>query len=169
MSKNNQKNNLDAFFEMIDLIEDDISEMLEDEKNVLGVYECLVICFNCLKLYCDQVGINFRQIEDHHIEFKKSREDGTFWSFDVDINSAKGNEVENFIIMLEEVEKTLTGFEKRCEKTEESFDEWNCVLIMHTCLRKYCDETKTNYPDLMRDVLKLQSDLEKDENLNRNK
>jgi hypothetical protein len=37
---------------------------------------------------------------------------------------------------------------------------------MHTCLRKYCDETKTNYPDLMRDVLKLQSDLEKDENLN---
>ena len=93
----------------------------------------------------------------------RNQKNETFWSFDVDINSTKGDEVERFIIMLEEVEKTLAGFEKRCEKTEEKFDEWNCVFIMYTCLRKYCDETKTNYLDLIRDVLKLQSELEEDE------
>ena len=35
---------------------------------------------------------------------------------------------------------------------------------MYTCLRKYCDEKKTNYGELINDVLKLQSDLEKGEN-----
>jgi len=46
MQVNGEGNNLDAFFEMIDLIEDDISEMLESENSELSGYECLVISFN---------------------------------------------------------------------------------------------------------------------------
>lgn len=55
MLDNNEENNLGIFFEMIDSVEDDISEMLKSESNQLGGYECLVICFNCLRLYCEQV------------------------------------------------------------------------------------------------------------------
>ena len=164
MPNDNEENNLDAFFEMIDSIEDDISEMLEDGSNELGGYECLVICFNYLKLYCGQVGIDFGQIENHYNEFKESQAGEAFWNFDIGFNSKKGDEVEACNRMLEEVENTLTAFEKRCEKTGESFDEWSCVFIMYTCLRKYCDEKKTNYGELINDALKLQSDLEKGEN-----
>ena len=32
---------------------------------------------------------------------------------------------------------------------------------MYSCLKKYCDETRTNYAELMSDILKIQSDLEK--------
>ena len=63
----------------------------------------------------------------------------------------------------EGVENTLAVFEKRCKKTDELFDEWNCIFIMYTCLRKYCDKTKINYGELIHNVLKLQSDLEKEE------
>ena len=63
--------------------------------------------------------------------------------------------------MLEEIENTLAAFEKRCKKTDELFDEWNCVLIMYSCLKKFCDETKTNYEELMNDVSKIQSDIGK--------
>ena len=47
MQVNNEGNGLGAFFKMIDLIEDDISEMLEDENSELSGYECLIISFNC--------------------------------------------------------------------------------------------------------------------------
>ena len=46
MQVNNEGNSLGAFFKMIDLIEDDISEMLEDENSELSGYECLIISFN---------------------------------------------------------------------------------------------------------------------------
>mgnify|MGYP003981932351 CR=1 FL=1 len=59
MQGNNEGNSLGAFFKMIDLIEDDISEMLEDENSELSGYECLIISFNCLTLLCRQVEINF--------------------------------------------------------------------------------------------------------------
>ena len=49
----------EAFFEMIDSIEDDISEMLEDESSELSGYECLVISVNCLTLFCQQVEIDY--------------------------------------------------------------------------------------------------------------
>ena len=83
--------------------------------------------------------------------------------FDSSIDLKEYNEVEAFNEMLEGIENTLAAFEKRCKKTEELFDEWTCVFIMYTCLRKYCDKTKINYGDLIHDVLKLQSDLEKEE------
>ena len=163
MQVNSEGNNLDAFFEMIDLIEDDISEMLESENSELSGYECLVISFNCLTLFCRQVEINFSQIEDHFSESEKTQSGDNSLGFDSSIDLKEYNEVEAFNEMLEGLENTLAAFEKRCKKTEELFDEWNCVFIMYTCLRKYCDKTKINYSELIHDVLNLQSNLEKEE------
>ena len=162
MSNNKEENNLDIFFEMIDSVEDDISKLLEDESNQLGGYECLVICFNYLKLYCGQVGIKFSQIEDNYNAFKENKMGDTFLSFDIDTNSASGNEIEEFRRILEEIENSLAVFEQRCKKTEELFDEWNCVFIMYSCIRKFCDETKTDYAKLMNEVSRIQDNLEKD-------
>ena len=163
MQVNSEGNNLDAFFEMIDSIEDDISEMLESENSELSGYECLVISFNCLTLFCRQVEIDFSQIEDHFSESEKTQSGENSLDFGSSIDLKEHNEVEAFNGMLEGVENTLAAFEKRCKKTEELFDEWNCVFIMYTCLRKYCDKTKINYGELIHDVLNLQSNLEKEE------
>ena len=73
--------------------------------------------------------------------------------FDSSIDLKEHNEMKAFNGMLEGVENTLAAFEKRCKKTEELFDEWNCVFIMYTCLRKYCNKTKINYSELIHDVL----------------
>jgi hypothetical protein len=161
MQVSNEGNNLDAFFKMIDLIEDDISEMLEDENRELSGYECLVISFNCVTLFCRQVEINFNQIEDHYSESKKIQLDENPLGFDIDLNLKEHNEVEIFNLVLEETENTLTAFEKRCKKTGELFDEWNCIFIMYTCLRKHCNKMKVNYAELIDDVVKLQSSFEK--------
>ena len=163
MPNKNEENNLDIFFKMIDSIEDDISEMLEGANNQIGGYECIVICFNSLQLYCGQVGIEFSQIEDNYNALKKSKVDGTLWNIDIGFHSANSNEVNKFNKVLEEIENSLEAFEKRCKKNEESFDEWNCVFIMYSCLKRYCDETKTNYAELMSDVLRIQSDFKKKE------
>ena len=163
MQVDNEGHNLSAFFKMIDLIEDDISEMLEDENSELSGYECLIISFNCLTLLCRQVEINFSQIEDHFSESEKTQSGDNSLDFDSSIDLKEYNEVEAFNEMLEGLENTLAAFEKRCKKTEELFDEWNCVFIMYTCLRKYCDKTKINYSELIHDVLNLQSNLEKEE------
>ena len=161
MQVNSEENNLDAFFEMIDSIEDDVSEMLEDENSELSGYECLVISFNCLTLFCRQVEIDFSQIEDHFSESEKTQSGENSLGFDGSTDLKEHNEVEAFNGMLEGIEDTLAAFEKRCKKTEELFDEWNCVFIMYTCLRKYCDKEKINYGELIHDVLNLQSNLEK--------
>ena len=163
MQSDNEEDNLDAFFTVIDSIEDDISEMLEDENNELSGYECLVISFNSLTLFCRQVGIDFSQIEDHYGESEKSQLYENLRGFDSGLNLKECNEIEVFNIVLEEMENTLAAFEKRCKKTEELFDEWNCVFIMYACLRKYCDKTKVNYGEIIDDVINLQSNLEKDD------
>ena len=163
MQVNSEGNNLDAFFEMIDLIEDDISEMLESGNSELSGYECLIISFNCLTLFCRQVEIDFSQIEDHFSESEKTQPGENSLGFDSSIDLKEYNEVEAFNEMLEGLENTLAAFEKRCKKTEELFDEWNCVFIMYACLRKYCNKTKINYSELIHDVLNLQSNLEKEE------
>jgi hypothetical protein len=162
MKNNNEQNNLDSFFEVIDSIEDDISEMLENENSELSGYECLIISINCLTLFCQQIGINFSQIEDHYSESEKSRPYEDLKGFDSDSNLKKYNEVEAFNMVLDEMENTLFLFEKRCKKTEELFDEWNCVFIMFSCLRKYCNQMKFNYGEIIEDVLRLQSNMEKD-------
>ena len=162
MQKDSEENNLGVFFEMIDLIEDDISEMLENENSKLNGYECLVISFNCLTLFCQQVRIDFSQIEDHYNEFKKNPPDGILQSYD-GASDVQRSEVEEFNIVLEEIENTLAAFEKRCKKTEEMFDEWNCVFIMYACMRKHCDKVEVNYFEVIEDVLKIQSEPEKEE------
>ena len=162
MPEKNEASNLDIFFEMIDSIEDDVSDLLDDESNEVGGYECLVICFNSLRLYCDEVGIDFGQIEDQYQELKISKTGEIIGDFDIDGNSKRGNEIEAFSRMLEKVEESLVAFEKRREKKDEPIDEWNCVFIMYGCLRKYCEEMKASYADLMLDVSQIQSDLEKD-------
>ena len=162
MQVNNEGNSLGAFFKMIDLIEDDISEMLEDENSELSGYECLIISFNCLTLLCRQVEINFSQIEDHYSESRKNQFDENPLDFDSDLNLKEYSEIETFNLALEETENTLTTFEKRCKKTGELFDVWNCVLIMYASLRKYCDKANLNYIELIADVVKLQSNLEKE-------
>ena len=75
--------------------------------------------------------------------------------FDSSIDLKEHNEIEVFNGMLEEVENTLATLEKRCKKTEELFDEWNCIFIMYACLRKYCNKAKINYSELIHDVLNL--------------
>jgi hypothetical protein len=113
-------------------------------------------------MYCDKVGIDFGQIEDQYHEFKESKTGEIIGDFNVDDNSETCNEIEAFNRTLEKIEESLAAFEKRCEKKDESIDEWNCVFIMYGCLRKYCEEMKTSYADLMLDVSQIQSDLEKD-------
>ena len=85
----------------------------------------------------------------------------TLWVLIVVLIYKEHNQIEAFNGMLEGVENTLAAFEKRCKKTEELFDEWNCVFIMYTYLRKYCNKTIINYRELIHDVLNLQSNLEK--------
>lgn len=166
MPDNNEENNLDSFFKMIDSVEDDISEMLEGENSQLSGYECLVICFNYLRLYCGQIGIKFGQIEDHYNAFKESNREKNILNFNIEPSSGNGNEVEDLSRVLEEVENCLTVFEQRCKKTGESFDAWNCVFIMYSYLKKHCDETKTNYAELMSDVSRIQSDVQKNGDTN---
>ena len=113
-------------------------------------------------MFCRQVEIDFSQIEDHFSESKKTQSGENFLGFDSSVDLKEHNEVEAFNGMLEGIENTLASFEKRCKKTDELFDEWNCVFIMYTCLRKYCDKTKVNYGELIDDVSKLQSNLEKE-------
>ena len=161
MSKDNKENNLNVFFEMIDAIEDDVSERLEEESSKLGRYECLAICFNYLWLYCKETGIEFSQIEENYNAFKESNMHGAHWSFDIDAKLADGNEVEEFSGLLDEVENGLSALEQRCKKTGESFDEWSCLFFMYNYLRQYCDETKTNYEELMSDILEIQSNLKR--------
>ncbi len=82
--------------------------------------------------------------------------------FDSNIDLKEHNEIEAFNGMLEGVENTLAAFEKRCKKTAELFDEWNCVFIMYACLRKYCNKTNINYCSVfIHDVLNPQWNLEK--------
>lgn len=161
MPDSHEESNLDIFFRMVDSVEDDISEFLENESNESGSYEYLVICFSYLRLYCRQVGIEFSQIEDYFDAVRESNADGVLSASDVKVVSASDNEAEKISKMFEDIERSLEAFENRCKKTDESFDEWNCVFIMYSCLRKYCNETINNYKEIMCDVLKIQSNEER--------
>ena len=79
----------------------------------------------------------------------------TLWVLIVVLIYKEHNQIEAFNGMLEGVENTLGAFEKCCKKTEELFNEWNCVFIMYACLRKYCNKTKINCSELIHDVLNL--------------
>ena len=40
------QSNLDTFFQMFDWVDEDISELNEDEENEVGCYECLFVSFS---------------------------------------------------------------------------------------------------------------------------
>ena len=83
MQSDDKDNNLASFFKVIDSIENDITEMLEDENNELGGYECLVISNNARsnKLE-DQI---FWYKAEPHSEFKLGSKE--FWALSQDITS----------------------------------------------------------------------------------
>ena len=87
------------------------------------------------------------------LEASKSVE--SFLGFGIESCAENVSQVTGFIRVLDEIEIGLVAFEQCCKKTKESFDEWNCVLIMYGYLRKYCNETKTNYVELMEDISKI--------------
>ena len=154
------RSNLDAFFQMFDWVDEDISELNEDEENEVGSYECLFIAFNNLRSYCKQINLDFYQMEDQYLEsvdpkqsdekFRDQVPDATYSELDV---------LAGFGKLLETIEKAFSEYEKFCEKSDEVFDEWHCVLIMYSLLRKYCDKTGIDYSLLQKEITALQKEM----------
>ena len=156
-----EQSNLDAFFRMFDWVDEDISELNSDEENDVSGYECLFIAFNNLRSYCNQIDLDFNQIEDQYLaSINPDQSDETFWEQDLDATYSEMDELASFGKLLETIEKAFSEYEKFCEKSGESFDEWHCVLIMHSFLRKYCDKLEIDYTLLQDDISILQSEME---------
>jgi len=154
------QSNLDIFFQMFDWVDEDISELNEDEENEVGSYECLFIAFNNLRNYCKQINLDFCQIEDQYVESvdpKQSNE--KFWDQDMDATYSELDELAGFGKLLETVENAFSEYEKFCEKSDEIFDEWHCVLIMYSFLRKYCDKIGIDYSLLQKEIITIQDEM----------
>ncbi len=155
-----EQSNLDAFFQMFDWVDEDISELNEDEANEVGGYECLFIAFNNLRSYCKQIDLDFSQINDQYLaSINPEQSDESFWDHDLDATYSELDELAGFGKLLETIEKGFSEYEKFCEKSDEIFDEWHCVLIMHSFLRKYCDKLEIDYTFLQEDISDLQSEM----------
>ncbi len=158
------KENLDAFFEMFDWVEEDISELNSDDTNEVGGYECLFIGFNNLRNYCKQIGLKFHQIEDQYLaSVNQEQTDQNFWNYDLDETYTELDELAGFSKLLETIETSFIDYEKRCEKSGDVFDEWNCVLIMYSFLRKYCEKLDIDYDLLQEEVSALLSEMDDEE------
>ena len=159
---------LDYFFDMLDAVEEDISQLVSDENEEatkIGGYECLFIVFSNLSLYCESSGINLEQIEDQYQELKELPANEDFGAFEVDQDLDENNEVINFCKLLEQIENSLSAFEQRCKNSEEVFDEWNSVLIMYSYFRNYCIKEQVDFKKLQKEISHLHSNMKKDENL----
>ena len=155
------KSNLDAFFEMFDWVDEDISELNEQDENQVGGYECLFIAFNNLTSYCKQIDLDFSQIEDQYLaSVNPDQSDETFWDYDLDSTYSEMDELAGFGKLFETIEKAFSEYEKFCEKSDEIFDEWHCVLIMYSFLRKYCEKLQIDYGLLQKEISSLQSEME---------
>ena len=155
-----ESSNLDAFFQMFDWVDEDISELNEDEENEVGSYECLFIAFNNLRSYCKQINLDFCQMEDQYLESvdpKQSNE--KFWDQDMDPIYSELDALAGFGKLLETIENAFSEYEKFCEKSDEVFDEWHCVLIMYSFLRKYCDKIGIDYSLLKKEIMALQDEI----------
>ena len=158
-----EQSNLNAFFEMFDWVDEDISELNSNEENDVSGYECLFIAFNNLRSYCKQIDLDFSQIEDQYqASINPDQSDETFWEQDLDATYSEMDELAGFGKLLETIEKGFSEYEKFCDKSDEIFDEWHCVLIMHSFLRKYCDKLEIDYMLLQDDISSLQSEMEKE-------
>ena len=156
-----EQSNLDAFFQMFDWVDEDISELNADEENEVGGYECLFIAFNNLRSYCKQIGLDFSQIEDQYLaSLNPEQSDETFWDYDLDATYSEIDELAGVCKLLETIETAFSEYEKFCEKSDEIFDEWHCVLIMYSFMRKYCDKLQINYVLLQKEISALQSEME---------
>ena len=159
---------LDYFFDMLDAVEEDISQLVSDENEEatkIGGYECLFIAFSNLSLYCESSGINLEQIEDQYQELKELPANEDFGAVEVDQDLDENNEVINFCKLLEQIENSLSAFEQRCKNSEEVFDEWNSVLIMYSYFRNYCIKEQVDFKKLQKEISHLHSNMKKDENL----
>ena len=159
---------LDYFFDMLDAVEEDISQLVSDENEEatkIGGYECLFIAFSNLSFYCESSGINLEQIEDQYQELKELPANEDFGAFEVDQDLDENNEVINFCKLLEQIENSLSAFEQRCKNSEEVFDEWNSVLIMYSYFRNYCIKEQVDFKKLQKEISHLHSNMKKDENL----
>ena len=155
-----EKSNLDAFFEMFDWVDEDISELNAEEENEVGGYECLFIAFNNLRSYCKQIDLDFKEIDDQYLaSINPEQSDESFWDHDLDATYSELDELAGFGKLLETREKGFSEYEKFCGKSDELFDEWHCVLIMHSFLRKFCDKLEIDYTLLQDDISALQSEL----------
>ena len=155
-----EKSNLDAFFEMFDWVDEDISELNAEEENEVGGYECLFIAFNNLRSYCKQIYLDFKEIDDQYLaSINPEQSDESFWDHDLDATYSELDELAGFGKLLETIEKGFSEYEKFCGKSDELFDEWHCVLIMHSFLRKFCDKLEIDYTLLQDDISALQSEL----------
>ncbi len=155
--------NLDAFFQMFDWVDEDISELNQDEENELGGYECLFIAFNNLRSYCKQINLDFHQIEDQYLESVNPKQSNEkFWDQDFDDAYSELDELAGFGKLLETIEKGFSEYEKFCKKSDEVFDEWHCVLIMFSFLRKYCKKIGVDYDLLQKEIAVLQDEMSED-------
>ena len=154
------QSNLDIFFQMFDWVDEDISELNEDEENEVGSYECLFIAFNNLHGYCKQINLDLYQIEDQYLESVDPRQSNEkFWDQDMDATYSELDPLAGFGKLLETIENAFSEYEKFCEKSDEVFDEWHCVLIMYSFLRKYCDKTGIGFRLLQKEIMILQDEI----------
>ena len=161
-SSSEEQTNLNAFFEIFDWVDDDVSELNNDEEIDVSGYECLFIAFNHLRSYCKQIALDFSQIEDQYqASINPDQSDETFWDQELDATYSEMDELAGFGKLLETIEKGFSEYEKFCNKSDEIFDEWHCVLIMHSFLRKFCDKLGIDYTLLQDDISTLQSEMKK--------
>ena len=155
------QSNLDTFFQMFDWVDEDISELNEDEDNEVGSYECLFIAFNNLRSYCKQINLDFYQIEDQYLESvdpKQSNE--KFWDQDMDATYSELDALAGFWKLMETIEDAFSEYEQFCKKSDEVFDEWHCVLIMYSFLRKYCGKIGIDYSLLQKEITALHDEMD---------
>ena len=165
MEQNDNNTRLDHFFEMFDAVEEDISQLTSDdneEATEIGGYECLFVSFSNIRLYCESSGIDLEQIEDQFHALKESPEESKAFAIQEDL--VETNEVVNFCKLLEQIENSLSAFEKRCENSDEVFDEWAAVFIMYSYLRNYCVKQEVDFENLQQEISNLHAEMEKDEN-----
>ena len=161
-SSSEEQTNLDAFFEIFDWVDDDVSELNNDDETDISGYECLFIAFNHLRSYCKQINLDFSQIEDQYqASINPDQSDETFWDQELDATYSEMDELAGFGKLLETIEKGFSEYEKFCKKSDEVFDEWHCVLIMHSFLRKFCDKLEIDYTLLQNDISTLKLEMKK--------
>ena len=108
-----------------------------------------------------EIDLDFSQIEDQYLaSVNPEQSDETFWDYDLDATYSEIDELAGFCKLLETIEKAFSEYEKFCKKSDEIFDEWHCVLIMYSFMRKYCDKLQINYDLLQKEIFTLQSEME---------